>query len=74
MPEYYFKSVPSGIANYSAVEVAKFDGGDIPVATYVVTTHISGRMTCDCPAGSHQRHCKHLDMVRKWKTQQAEEA
>ncbi len=66
--EYYFKALSQG-----QTEIAKFEGGDLPSATYIVTSHASGRMSCDCPAGSHNRQCKHLDMVRKWKFQQTAE-
>lgn len=70
--EYYFKQLTLRDEEPRAVEVSKFDGGDAPIAVYRVEIYCTGRMACDCPAGSHYRKCKHLDMVRKWDAQNTE--
>lgn len=62
-PEYYIR--PKG----GAFEVAKFEGGDVPSAVYLVRLDAPRGRQCSCwPA--KRGPCKHLRMVQEWRAEQ----
>jgi len=61
MIEYNIKPMGEGVYN-----VNKWDGGDMPIATYTVYAY-NGKLTCNCPAGKWHKYCKHTTYVRDYR-------
>ena len=57
---------PKGEGSYA---VHKWDDGDMPTASYLVTAY-SGKLTCNCPAGKWHGYCKHTTFVRDYRSRE----
>jgi hypothetical protein len=60
MIEYTIQSIKEG--KYS---VHKWDGGDMPITSYTVTTY--NGLKCNCPSGKYRHYCKHTEFVKDFR-------
>ena len=62
----YEYNVKPRLNDRTSYEVHKFDGGSMPITTYIVKVY-HGKLTCNCPAGVYRGRCKHTNMVREYR-------